>query len=112
MKDYAEIRSNLIDMLEELDDRLTRISDDVRHADEPLSKDFEEKATETENDEVLDFLGNAARAEIEQIKQAIARIDSGDYGICQCCGEAIAKERLKAIPFSNLCIKCANEVGC
>ena len=112
MKDYAEIRSNLIDMLEELDDRLTRISDDVRHTDEPLSKDFEEKATETENDEVLDFLGNAARAEIEQIKQAIARIDRGDYGICQCCGEPIAKERLKAIPFSNLCIKCASEVGC
>lgn len=112
MSDYAEIRSNLIDMLEELDDRLNRITNEVKRVDEPLSKDFEEKATQMENDEVLDFLGNAARTEIEQIKQAIARIDRGDYGICQCCGESIGKERLKAVPFSNLCIKCANEVGC
>lgn len=112
MKDYEEIRSNLIEMLEDLDDRLTRITADVKHAEEPLSKDFEEKATQTENDEVLDYLGNAARTEIEQIKQAIARIDRGEYGICQSCGEPIAKERLKAVPYSNLCIKCASQSGC
>jgi DnaK suppressor protein len=112
VKEYEEIRSNLIDMLEELDDRLTRITDDVKHVEEPLSKDSEEKASQMENDEVLDFLGNAARNEIEQIKQAIARIDRGEYGICECCGEPIATERLKAVPYSNLCIKCANETGC
>ncbi|MGR9087723.1 MAG: TraR/DksA family transcriptional regulator [Gammaproteobacteria bacterium] len=112
MKDYEEIRSSLIEMLEELDERLTRITDDVKHAEEPLSKDFAEKATQTENDEVLDFLGNAARSEIEQIKQAIARIDRGEYGLCQGCGEPIAKDRLKALPYSNLCIKCASQQGC
>ena len=112
MKDYEEIRSNLIEMLEELDERLTRITDDVKHAEEPLSKDFEEKATQTENDEVLDFLGNAARTEIEMVKQAIARIDKGEYGLCQVCGNPISKERLKAIPYSSMCIKCASQAGC
>jgi DnaK suppressor protein len=112
VKEYEEIRGNLIEMLEDLNDRLARITEDVKHSNEPLAKDSEEKATQTENDEVLDYLGNTTRTEIEKIKLAIARIDRGDYGICLSCGEPIAKERLKALPHSNLCIKCANQAGC
>lgn len=109
MKEYEEIRNNLIEMLEDLDERLAKITDHVKHTDEPLEKDFAEQVTQKENDEVLDYLGNATRAEIEKIKQAIVRIDSGEYGICMVCGEPINKERLKALPYSTLCIKCASQ---
>jgi DnaK suppressor protein len=109
MKEYEEIRRSLIEMLEELDERLTKITEDVKHSDEPLEKDFAEQVTQTENDEVLDYLGNTTRMEIEKIKQAITRIDSGEYGICAVCGEPINKERLKAVPYSNMCIKCASQ---
>jgi RNA polymerase-binding transcription factor DksA len=108
MKEYEEVRHSLIDMLEELDDRLAKITQDVK---EPLDRDFEEQATQAENDEVLDSLGNAARTEIEMVKQAIARIDKGQYGLCQVCGEPISKERLKVIPYSTMCIKCASQAG-
>jgi DnaK suppressor protein len=109
MKEYEEVRNSLIDMLEDLDDRLAKITHDVK---EPLDKDSEEQATEMENAEVLDRLGNAARTEREMVKEAIARIDKGQYGLCQVCGNPIAKERLKAIPFSSMCIKCASQTGC
>ena len=112
MTGYEKIRGNLLEMLEDLDDRLAKITDDVKHAEEPLAKDFAEQATQTENDEVLDYLGNATRTEIAKVKQAIARIDSGDYGICLVCGEPISKERLKAIPYACMCIKCASQSGC
>jgi DnaK suppressor protein len=75
----------------------------------PLEKDFAEQATQNENNEVMDYLGNSARNEIEMIKQAIARIDNGQYGICQVCEEPISNERLKALPYSNMCIKCASK---
>jgi RNA polymerase-binding transcription factor DksA len=107
MKEYQEVRNHLIDMLEELDDRLGKITDDVRHIDKPPEQDFSEQAVETENDEVLDALGNAARDEVEKIKQAISRIDAGTYGICLICGEPIKKERLSALPYANQCIRCA-----
>lgn len=107
MKEYQEVRSHLIDMLEELDERLGKITDDVRHADQPLDQDFSEQAVEAENDEVLDALGNAARDELEKIKQAISRIDAGTYGICLICGEPIKKERLNVLPYANHCINCA-----
>ena len=106
MKDYQEVRQNLLDMLEELDDRLTRITADVRHEDQPLNADFSEQVVEMENNEVLDALGNAARVEVEKIRQAISRIDAGTYGICQSCGETIKSERLAAVPFARFCIHC------
>ena len=112
MKEYEEVRSHLIEMLEELDERLTKITNDVKHTEVPLEKDFAELATQSENDEVLDFLGNAARAERDRVQQAIARIDSGEYGICELCGEPIKKERLEAVPYSSMCIKCASHAGC
>jgi DnaK suppressor protein len=109
MKEYEEVRSQLIIMLEELNLRLTRITNDIKHSDVPLEKDFAEQATQNENDEVMDYLGNSAQTEIEMIKRAIALIDNGQYGICQVCDEPISKDRLKALPYSNLCIKCASK---
>jgi RNA polymerase-binding transcription factor DksA len=104
MKEYDEARSALCAMLEELNLRLARIANNIRHFDVPLEKDFAEQATQNENDEVMDYLGNSARTEIEMIKQAIARIDGGNYGICEVCDGPISKERLEAMPYSNMCI--------
>ena len=109
MKKYEEVRNNLVAMLDELNLRLARITNNVKHSEVPLEKDFAEQATQNENDEVMDYLGNAARTEIEMIKQAIVRIDNGQYGICQVCGEPISKERLEALPYSNMCINCASK---
>ncbi|MDO9104509.1 MAG: TraR/DksA family transcriptional regulator [Methylovulum sp.] len=107
MKNYEEVKQTLCDMLEELNERLAKITDEVKHTDQPIEKDFAEQATQVENDQVLDYLGNAARVEAALIKQALARIDSGEYGICTACGEPIRAERLKALPYSHLCISCA-----
>jgi DnaK suppressor protein len=111
MKEYEEVRSRLIAMLEELNLRLDRITNNVRHSEQPLEKDFAEQAIQNQNDEVMDYLGNSARTEIALIKQAIARIDSGKYGLCQVCDEPISKKRLEALPYSGMCIKCAGKVG-
>lgn len=107
MNEYQQVRGQLLDMLEELDERLSKISDDVRHVDQPLAQDFSEQAVETENDQVLDELGNVTRDEVEKIKQALLRIDAGTYGICLICGEPIKKERLAAVPYATRCIHCA-----
>ncbi len=104
---YDDERHNLILMLEELDHRLTTITNDVRHTDEAMEKNSEKMATQNENNEVQDFLGNSARVEIAAIKQAIARIDASEYTHCKTCGETIHPERLKAVPFLTQCIKCA-----
>ena len=43
---------------------------------------------------------------IGKIKEAIARIENGTYGVCEMCGEEISEARLKARPVTTLCIDC------
>jgi DnaK suppressor protein len=110
MKQYEEVKRRLHVMLEDMELRLAGITVNIKHWDEPLEKDFAEQVTQKENDEVLDYLGNAARSEIAQIRQAIKRIDEGKYGLCEVCDEPIGKERLEVLPYTTMCIRCASQV--
>ena len=46
---------------------------------------------------------------LRNISVALARIDSGEYGLCQSCDEPINPKRLEFDPTALLCIKCAEE---
>ncbi len=43
---------------------------------------------------------------IRKIDLALKRLDEGNYGICEECGDEISMERLKVIPFALLCRDC------
>lgn len=43
---------------------------------------------------------------IKKIDEAVGRINSGDYGYCENCGEDIGVQRLEARPTADLCIDC------
>lgn len=47
---------------------------------------------------------------LEQIQDALSRIEAGTYGRCQECGGPIAKPRLQALPYTRHCIECARKV--
>lgn len=44
-----------------------------------------------------------------EIDEALHRIDAGTYGVCEMCGCAIEKARLKALPFAKMCVRCKSE---
>ena len=46
---------------------------------------------------------------LEQIEEALERIRSRTFGICEECEGVISKKRLEAIPFAALCIRCAEK---
>ena len=43
-----------------------------------------------------------------QIEASLERIEDGTYGLCEECGSKIPKQRLNAIPYATLCVKCAS----
>jgi DnaK suppressor protein len=43
---------------------------------------------------------------LQAIEDALDRIEKGTYGICRDCGEPIAEARLRAIPWTRVCITC------
>ena len=46
---------------------------------------------------------------IKKIREALERIDSGEFGTCELCEEDISEARLKARPVTTLCIDCKTE---
>jgi DnaK suppressor protein len=70
-------------------------------------------------DEIVMSIAQGEAKEIEQIDNALIKVKKGKYGICENCGKSISKQRIMAIPFVNLCIKCkedeeryeGNEIG-
>jgi DnaK suppressor protein len=47
---------------------------------------------------------------LESIEAAIERIEDGMFGACEECTSTISKTRLNAIPYTPLCIKCAQKL--
>ena len=47
---------------------------------------------------------------IQQIEEALHRIDDGTYGVCTVCGQLIRKPRLVNQPFVQTCMECQNEM--
>ncbi len=46
---------------------------------------------------------------LKNIAAALIRIDDGEFGLCQSCGEPIARKRLEFDPTALLCIECAQK---
>ena len=50
------------------------------------------------------------REMLEQIDEALRKIDDESYGLCDRCGQPINRERLKAIPYATMCITCQETI--
>lgn len=46
---------------------------------------------------------------ISKIREALKRIDDGEFGLCELCEEPIGEGRLRARPVTTLCIDCKTE---
>jgi DnaK suppressor protein len=46
---------------------------------------------------------------LQMIENCLERIEEGTYGQCEECGMKIPKTRLNAIPYSVLCVRCAEQ---
>lgn len=104
MPEIQKIKEALEAKLERLENRVDEIEDDLS---EPQEDDAAERATESSGDETLEALGAISEDEINRIKLALAKIASGDYGVCTNCESKIAIKRLEAMPHATKCIKCA-----
>jgi DnaK suppressor protein len=91
-------------------DELKAQADSLALEHEPGDVQFDEEGGEggTANiDRELDMmLSGQARAAVEEIDRALAKLDNGTYGRCEKCGTEIPEARLEALPHAALCVAC------
>ncbi len=103
--DYKQV---LLDMKQDITNRINAIDRDIRH--EGMSADWSEQASERENDEVLESLGNSSELELLKVNYALKRIENGSYFQCDECGADIPPARLELLPFTAHCVDCAEKI--
>ena len=52
------------------------------------------------------LLKDREKVHLEAIEEALQRIETGEYGYCEECGDTINKKRLLVIPLARYCINC------
>ncbi|MBN1595824.1 TraR/DksA family transcriptional regulator [candidate division FCPU426 bacterium] len=69
-------------------------------------KDAADFASDYYERELALGLSETERQRLQEVEDALDRIEGGSYGKCETCGSWIAPQRLEALPFAKLCIEC------
>lgn len=91
-------------LLSEADKTVHEMADDASHFPDPT-----DRATQ-ESDRTFELrIRDRERKLVNKIKEALERLETDEFGICEECGEPISEARLKARPVTTLCIDCKME---
>ncbi len=72
-------------------------------------EDRAERGSDSSDDDVTIGLLELESARLGEVIAALDRISGGTFGRCEGCTRAIPSARLRAIPFTRLCIACARK---
>jgi DnaK suppressor protein len=93
-------------LLAELAHADLRIGDARAHTLEPTVEESVDRGDDAVRDLAIDTslgVGEMRTHEREEINDALLRIELGDYGVCEECGNPIALDRLEAVPATRFC---------
>ncbi|HEY2156162.1 MAG TPA: TraR/DksA C4-type zinc finger protein [Isosphaeraceae bacterium] len=115
--EVESFREMLLGLRARLRGDLNQMTDEALSRDQPESSGnlsnvplhMADVGTENYDQEFTLSLIENEQEVLEQIYDALSRIDKGTFGICENCGQPIAKPRLQAIPYAKYCIECARQ---
>ncbi|MFI5492055.1 TraR/DksA family transcriptional regulator [Actinoplanes sp. NPDC051859] len=110
-EETEKIRGALTERRDELqaeyDQSLTEITELQRERlADSAGDDQADTGTKTFEREQEITLANNLLERITQVERALERLDEGNYGWCERCGNAIPVERLAAFPVATRCVAC------
>ena len=66
--------------------------------------------TDSNEQEKAYLIGSTSGSILEDIDDALMKLDGAGYGVCERCGQEITTDRLEAVPYARLCLKCKTEI--
>ncbi|MHC4198554.1 MAG: TraR/DksA family transcriptional regulator [Planctomycetota bacterium] len=104
-KKVKEMRARLLDRREAM---LSGMEHKIRYRSSASAAkgDSSDQAAEALDSDTAMQLAASDSSEVAQIDKALQNIQEGTYGRCEACGEDIPWQRLDALPYATLCVKC------
>jgi DnaK suppressor protein len=101
------LSERLAELREEYDTTLSEITELQRERlTDSAGDDQADTGTKTFEREQEITLANAMLERVTQVERALERLEEGNYGWCEKCGNPIPVERLAAFPSATLCVTC------
>ncbi|NOY79044.1 MAG: TraR/DksA family transcriptional regulator [Calditrichaeota bacterium] len=108
-KQLEKIRELLLDRQRELLSDAGASVEDIDQLQSAPAADWVDRVTVDSAVSSMIARESGLAKELEDIKDALIKIEKGTYGICERCGQEINQERLEAIPTARLCRECQQQ---
>lgn len=98
-------RRKLLERKKDLTASSTRLTEEARQSGVAEVEDPIDQVTSTEAKAASFREAGIESEELEEVEDALRRIDDGTYGKCIDCGRPIEPDRLEAVPWTPYCFK-------
>lgn len=113
-KELADFKKLILKVKDAMVEDIKHISEDtLKKSQKDASGDISgytyhmaDVATDTYDREFSVGLASNERQMLYELSDALKKIEDGTYGVCEECKSLIAKNRLKAVPYARLCVRC------
>lgn len=105
----SEFRQLLRDARGQLLRRVSVTNDEVQGLTDHESGALDDGSGRAVAAELLERIGGHERHELDEIRAAQARLETGSFGACETCGSTIHLSRLRALPWTRHCLACQSQ---
>ncbi len=103
-------RQSLLAQEKELEQRMSTVVEQGRETSAETTQDVADQAVSSYQKEILFTRGSHEHVQLQHVRQALARLQGGTFGICSRCEQPIGAKRLEALPWTPYCISCQEEL--
>ena len=105
-KRMKTFRERLLQKKQEILVAYTKNKNYGKEADGEGAQDIADKAANSYTKEFLFSLSNTERNLLQEVDEAIVRIETRRFGVCAACEDDMNLKRLEAVPWARLCLSC------
>lgn len=105
-KEKQAYRKSLLEKKEKIVRKISQFYNESKEIEMDIAKDLVDKAESSYTKEFLLSLSDAERSQLFLIDEALERLETPEFSICQMCHKPIGKKRLAALPWTPYCIDC------
>ena len=111
-KTLGELKQKLLDEKKRLEQELSKLANKEADGDyeakfEDYGRGEEENAEEVEEYATKVSITETLEKNFKDTKDALERVENGNYGKCENCSGDIRLERLQVYPAARICMKCS-----
>jgi DnaK suppressor protein len=108
--EMEQLREKLENLQQESMRFLDRLRNESRCLDVDSTQDSADRCVANLSKESLFEQSSQRRTILRLIEAALGRMTKGSFGVCVACGDEIQPRRLQAVPWTQFCLSCQEEL--